>query len=604
MEDFMHIESHSSGNNTYIRLAEGVSVVGPNGKPILKKKILLNLGNIQKYDDGQPDYLQRLRDSFSKGEPLIPELLPFVDSQPVCPTSTEAYLDPKNLGYLILDAIFDGLEISSVLTRHKSRKKVNYDLPGLAKLLVHGRILHPQSKIKTFDQRDDYTFKITEEEDPHKIYYSLDELAAAKSALLKRLNTVINRRGDRRTDLTYYDVTYFYFEIDENDPDEVDDSGNVLHKGLRKKGVSKENRKQPLVQMGLLIDREGLPVSYDLYPGNTLDHSTFQPSMERFGEEFDLGRIIVVADRGMINFKNILALKDNGYVMSKSIKKCNAEEKSWAIDQNGFSGEDGDDFRVKSRVVSKELKDENGKKIIIKQKQLVYWSRRFYNRELRENESFLKMLEEFVADPNRFPITRYKGLSKFIETCQVDKTTGEILNTKAIQFVKEEKVKEFCKYFGYYMIVTSETEEVDDAIIDIYRGLTRIESCFRTIKSEFRARPIHVKREDHIEAHFLICYLALTIMRLLQREILREKGLPTTHTFDWEEGLSGKRVQTALSKFRTDIQVDGTYKLTRPTEDLDLILTALNIQHPGANCSYSDLIQFKNQLKKRIKEVL
>lgn len=598
----MHIEAYTSGNNTYIRLAEAVSVIGPNGKPVSKKKILLNLGNINQYDDGQPDFLKRLRESFNEGTPIIPELFSFVD--PDTPKqANDLYLEPKNLGYFVLDGFLDALGLSSVITLYKSRKKISYDLLGLAKLLVFGRMLYPDSKTRTFDQRDDYTFSVTEEEDRHKIYYTLDELNLLKTSLLKRLNTVISRKGDRRTDLTYYDVTNYYFEVDYNDPDDVNEAGVVVHKALRKKGVSKENRKQPLVQMGLLIDREGIPISYDLYPGNTLDHSTFQPSLKRYKEGMNLGRIVVVADRGMINYKNILALEDNGYVMSKSIKKCNAEEKSWAIAPEGFSGESDADFRVKSRIVSKTLKDEDGRSITIQQKQVVYWSRKFYNREMRENAEFLSMLEKFAEDPNRFPISRYKGLSKFIEVCQVDKETGEILDTKAVQLVKEEKVKEYCKYFGYYMIVTSELEESDDAIIDIYRGLTRIESCFRTLKSEFRARPVYVRQEDHIEAHFLTCFLALTIFRLIQREILRENGLPTTQTFTWEEGLSSERLQLALKEFATDRQHDGTFKLTKPHEDLRMVLSALKVKHPGAKCTHSDLVQFKNQLKREIKEI-
>ena len=595
----MHIESYSVNNQTYIRLAESVVVARGDGKTAIKKKIILSLGNIKKYDDGEPDYLKRLRESFSKGTPLISELFPYVESHKKSPQASEDYLDPKNLGFLLLEALFDSLEGASVLTRHKSRNQIPYDFLGLSKLMVHGRILDPQSRYQTFQRRDTYAFPITDEENVHHIYYTLTELASVKSALLQRYNTVLSRSG-RRTDLTYYDVTNYYFEIDENDPDKLDANGNVIKKGFRKKGVSKENRKQPLVQMGLLIDREGLPITYDLYPGNTLDHSTFEPSIKRLETELALDRVIVVADRGMINYKNILALKANGYVMSKSIKKSNKEEKEWTTNPEGFSGKPGDDFRVKSRIVTKKIKNDDGQFVTLKQKQVVYWSRKFYNREMKENESFLKMLEEFVASPERFPVSRFKGLSKFVETCHVDKETGEILDTKALQFVKEEKVKEYSRYFGYYMIVTSETEKSDDEIIDIYRGLTRIENCFRTVKSDFKGRPIRVQKIDHIEAHFLVCFTALLMMRLIQRQILRYKGLETTHTFDWEEGLSASRVQEALKSFQSAIEKDGSYRLTRPTEDLELILGAFGLGHPGAQCTRSDLVQFKNKLKKQI----
>lgn len=302
----MHIESYSVNNQTYIRLAESVVVARGDGKTAIKKKIILSLGNLKKYDDGEPDYIKRLRESFSKGTPLIPELMPYVESNRKNIKPTEDYLDPKNLGFLVLEALFDSLESTSVLTRHKSRNQIPYDLLGLSKLMVHGRILDPQSRYQTFQRRDAYTFPLTDEENVHHIYYyTLTELASVKCALLQRYNTVLSR-SKRRTDLTYYDVTNYYFEIDENDPDEVDADGNVIRKGFRKKGVSKENKKQPLVQMGLLIDREGLPITYDLYPGNTLDHSTFQPSISRLETELALDRVIVVADRGMINYKNIL----------------------------------------------------------------------------------------------------------------------------------------------------------------------------------------------------------------------------------------------------------------------------------------------------------
>lgn len=599
----MHIESYSIGNNTYLRLAESIVVANPDGKPSVKKRILLNLGNMKKFDDGQPDFLKRLRSSFAAGTPLVPELLPYVQERASSPPE-ELYLDPRNLGYLFLEALFDALEASSVLTRHKSRRKVPYDLLGLSKLLVFGRMLLPESKIRTFGQRSQYTFPVTEEEDFHTIYHCLDELAQARNALVQRFNTVLNRNGQRRTELTYYDVTNYYFEIDRSDPDELDAEGNLLQKGLRKDGVSKENRKQPIVQMGLLIDREGLPITFDLYPGNTLDHSTFQPCLERLKKELQPERIVVVADRGIINFRNILALQDNGYVMSKSLRKATKEEKAWAIDPEGFRGGPEEDFRVKSRIISRRVKNDEGQYVTLQQKQVVYWSRKFYERELKENETFLKMLEEFIEDPNRFPIQRYKGLSRFIGTRQIDRETGELLDTKELQYVKEEKVREYTRYFGYYMIATSELDKTDEEIIDIYRGLTRIENCFRTVKSDFQARPVYVRTRNHIGAHFTVCFMALLMMRLLQRQILRYKGLPTTHTFDWEEGLSSSRIQAALKGMQTSLESDGGYRLTRPDGDLKLLLNALGLKHPGAKCSYSELVQFKNVLKKRMKEIL
>ena len=601
----MHIEEFRQGNQSYLRLCRSKRVQNDDGTATMKKVVVKYLGPRKKFEDGKPDYMKRLRASFREGKPLIPELEPYVDKREIAPP-TARYLEPRNVGYLFLDALLDGLGLAHVITLAKSRRQITYDLLGLFRLLVYGRVLTPDSKIQTFSQRENYVFPVSTETDWHAMYAALKELTRSKNALLSRAITALGKGGTRKTDLAFYDVTNYYFEIDENDADLIDENGNMLKRGSRKRGVSKENRKQPLIQMGLLMDQEGLPVSYDLFPGNTLDHLTLLPALDTARMFLQQGRLVVVADRGVVNYKNLAGLvqSGHGYVMSKSLKKCDRSTKDWILSPEGYHGENMDNFRLKSRIVTRQVTDSEGKRVSLHMKEVVYWSRRFYEREFRENESFLNLLHAFAEHPERYPVSRHKSLSRFVDSVEVDRDSGEVLDTQTVSFVNEDKVKEFSEFFGYYLLVTSEVDKTDEDVVDTYRGLTRIERCFRTMKSELKSRPVYVSTEDSIEAHFLTCFLALLLMRLIQRQILRYKGLPTTNTFDWEDGLSAERVQRALTRFQSNLANDGNYQLTRADEDIELIFDAFGMEPLGAACTYSELVQFKNQLKKKVADLL
>ena len=218
-------------------------------------------------------------------------------------------------------------------------------------MLVFGRILNPQSKKKTFETRDQYLFPIVDCNEIREVYRALDILEENSKKIQNRMNTKIkNSSIGRKTDLTYYDVTNYYFEtmygdndvyeLDENNEIVKDELGNpiIVQKGFRKNGVSKENSKGPIVQMGLFIDNNGIPVSHKLFSGNTQDKTTFKNVLENDVDEMDLGHIVVVADNGMNTQENkyLLVDKGNGYIVSKSVKRSWKSQREWALDENDY----------------------------------------------------------------------------------------------------------------------------------------------------------------------------------------------------------------------------------------------------------------------------
>jgi len=325
-------------------------------------------------------------------------------------------------------------------------------------------LLAPGSKKKAYDERDWFfercDFSLVD------VYRGLSRFADYAEALQLWMHERIVETYGRDTSVTYYDVTNYYFEIDEQD-------------GLRRKGVSKEHRPGPIVQMGLLMDNNGIPMAYQLFPGNANDCTTLLPILKRIRRQFQTDKAVVVSDKGLNTQKNAyyLANRRGGYVFSQSVRGGNAELKKYVLMQSDYQ-ENESGFKKKSRQFTRhvEFEDDNGHivRAAIAEKQVVFYSPEY------------------------------------------DKSTGEILTAASKLLFNEEALTEDEKYDGYYVIVTNRHDKHDDWIIDTYRGLWRIEETFRVTKSELETRPVYVSRQDRIQAHFLICFVSLVIIRLLQ----------------------------------------------------------------------------------------
>ncbi len=590
----MFVECIKNNGIPYLRLVQGVRVTNKNGYRTSQKKVILSIGPLSRFDDGQPDYIQRLKQSFKAGKPLIPSLEPYcTKEQPrerysfvIEEGSPDCIGHPRLFSHLLLERILEELGLRNLFASYKGFSKIEYDVYGFFKLLVFGRILNPASKIATTRQNEDYYEPILKDFNPDNVYDTLSFIYENKERIIRRMNTSLVKKAGRSPEIIYYDVTNFYFEIGEPDDDTVDEEGNVIEKGTRKMGVCKEERKQPIVQMGLFMDDNGIPIAIDSFPGNTLDHLTMIPALKNSIDNLELSRFILIGDRGMCNYMNLQHILDqgNGYIISKSLLKSTKEEQEWTYSDEGYVHV-SDDFRYKSRIVRKTVKDEHGEKRSIEEKVVVYWSRRFYERSLAENRSFLAFMEKLEEHPENFRITatQAKSIRKFIKKDYLDQKTGEAVDsTKLKPLVDFEKVKAFREHMGFYQIVSSEINLEATEIIDKYHGLTQIEDQFRVMKGTLETRPIYVRNKEHIEAHLMTCFVALVVMRIIQNRIVaHEKEGTDEKTAYWSYGMSADKVQNALKRWKVDRLPGDLYRFMEVDDkDLKRILEAFGIEIP------------------------
>ena len=410
------------------------------------------------------------------------------------------------LGYAPLSKIYHELGLHSFFNNRSRYLQIKYNINNIVKLLVFSRILDPASKKKTYEKKDRF-FENTD--------FSLDDVYRSLGYINRYRDSaqlwIHSHIPYRNTELVYYDVTNYYFEIDEQDE-------------LRKKGVSKEHRPDPIVQMGLFMDTNGIPITYRLFPGNINDCETLIPIMRDLKRDYGIGKTIVVADKGMNTHKNIVwnIIKGNGYVYSQTVRGGHKELKDYVLDEEGYRQE-GEDFRIKSRVYPREINvtDINGKtkKVRINEKQIILYSNRYSKRAKADREATILKACDLVNNPAKYNRATSYGAAKYVKNLEYDPKTGEILSLNHKPVFNEAKLKEDEKWDGYYAIVTSELDKTDSEIIEIYRGLWKIEESFKLTKSDLEARPVFVTREDHIQAHFLICFIALVILRMLQKRL-------------------------------------------------------------------------------------
>lgn len=475
----------------------------------------------------------------------------------------------KNIGYAVLSDKYHTLEIDKFIAARAKRRSFDSNMNAIFRLLVYERCLNPGSKNSDFDNRDwyfetsDFTLK--------DVYRSLDFFTAHKDAMIARMNKRIGETRKRNTTEVYYDTTNYYFEIDEDDLDVIDGDTGELTEGLRKRGVSKEHRKSPIVSMGLLMDADGLPIRYELFPGNKNDCETALPVLKKVKKEYKLGRIIMVADKGINCSDNIAActLDGNGYVFSQSVKKSDKDLKDWVLSDEGYATSDA--FKCKSRQGYKTVyitgEDGKAEEVELDVKYVAFWSADYDARAKAQRARVLEKSKKIASSKAKYDHAKSYGAARYVKETVFDVTTGEI--KKTLLEIDEEAIAEDEKYDGYYLIITSETKKSEGEIIDIYRGLWRIEESFKVTKSQLEDRPVRVWTPEHIEAHFLVCYVALVIIRLIQLDfdyrysagkILGElKALQCSHLkdnvwhFDYRTDLSDELCENAGVTFNLEI---------------------------------------------------
>lgn len=540
----MFVRKSLSHGRIYLSFVQGYR--DENGK--VKQKTIQKLGYLDDLEKKYKNPIEHFkRQAQQKNDEEINKLI--IDN--LNTKEIDENSNQKNLGYFVLKKIYKELGISTLLNQKQKELKIYFNLDDILSMLVNMRILKPGSKKDAYDNSNILFDKIDFSLDD--VYRCLTYLSPLQQEIQKTIWKNTKDKYNRDTSKTYYDCTNYYFEIEYNDEDifERDDNGEVIldkngipkikQKGYRKRGPEKNHRPDPIIEMGLLMDGSGIPLAYNLFPGNESEKLSLVPQFNKIKDDFNLERTIVVADRGLNTSDNIIkiagisleqALKHNGYVYGQSVRGADEEFKSWVLSDGYKIDVINDDenkiiFKHKSRITPKKMyvvrddkgKTTNGNKkretILVDQKQMVYYSQKYADKQKRDRETIIKKATDLINHPELYTKATSYGVAGYVNNLKFVKETGEIADASNLS-LNLERIKEEEKYDGYYSIVTSEEKLSDIEIRNIYRGLSKIEETFKVTKSSLEARPVWVSRADHIESHFLSCFISLIIIRLLE----------------------------------------------------------------------------------------
>ena len=510
--------------------------------------------------------------------------------------------DTFNIGYAYLKKIFQDLDISSVLKSKQYSMNIEYSLSKACELLTYSRIIDPGSIKYTFDHKNQFfePFDLSIDD----LYRSLKPILECKEDIFKTIWNNTKDKYNRDASTSYYDCTNYYFEIEYDDEDTKDENGNIIKKGIRKRGPEKNHRPDPIVEMGLLLDNQGFPISYNIFPGNTSEKETLIPEIKNIKKRHNIDKVIVVADRGLNCSDNMIKTagldldKKNrdGYVYGQSVRGADQEFKSWVLEDNYITETITDDngneiiFKHKSRIYPKKMhvtRDDKGltkkgnkrkQSITVDQKQMVYYSQKYADKQKRDRQMIIDKAKDLINNPGNYTKATSYGAAGYINNIKFDKNTGAIFDGCELS-LNEDKIKEDEKYDGYYSIVTSEEHLNDIELRNIYRGLAKIEETFKVTKSEFNARPVHVRLEDHIDAHFLICFISLVITRILQKEINNKYTI--------------KNILEKIKNFKCTHETGNLYKFIGYKQEIQYMNRKLNMQ-----------MDKKYDLRKNIRKIL
>lgn len=489
----------------------------------------------------------------------------------------------KNMGYAAILKIWHEIGLDK-FWKHQSRKGMfEYDVGSVMLMLVIARLLSPGSKKRAFEEKGRYFERFNFSLDD--VYRALSRFADADTSFQRHINEQIAGVYGRNTNTIFYDVTNFYFEIDRAD-------------GFRKYGKSKEGRHNPIVQMGLAMDAEGIPLHYEMFPGNKLDKETFRSVIGEVRRNYGTGRVVVVADMGVITGDNIYYLRggdrdkrQNGYVFSFSVRGGAKDFKQYVLDESGYTNTIVDSeltFRMKSRMISREInvtmRSGRVQKKFVHEKQVVFWSAKYAEKARAERGELIKRAAGLVEDPSKYSRATHYGAAKYVLDLELDPKTGEASRCTKVAALNHEMIYEEERYDGYYSIVTSELDMSEQEIVDTYRGLWEIEDTFRVAKDVLEARPVYVSRETHIKAHFLICFTALVMTRILQKKIML--------------AFSAREITECLNKISCSHEEGNVYLFDYRSEISDAIGTALGIDFTKKRLRLGEIKKLLGQSKK------
>lgn len=411
-------------------------------------------------------------------------------------------------GYLFLQSIYYQLQLNKVCRKLKAKDKFKYDINAILSDLIYARILEPSSKRSSFNAASEFLEKPSYE--LHDVYRALDVLGNACDLIQSEVYKNSHFLGARNDKILYYDCSNYYFEIEQEE-------------GNKKYGKSKEHRPNPIIQMGLFMDGDGIPLAFSLFPGNTNEQTSLKPLEKKVLGEFGCQKFIYCSDAGLAS-ENIRAYNHMGeraYIVTQSIKKLKKEEKEWALNLQGFKriSDDRPVDITNLPVDDKGLyyKDEPYTTKKLHQRLIITYSPKYalYQKTIRDRqvERAQKMLDSGNTKKNR---KNPNDPARFIGTTAATKE-GEVAAIH--RYLDEGKIEEESRYDGLYAVCTDLLDDDVSDILKVSEGRWQIEECFRIMKTDFSARPVYLQDENRIKAHFLICFLALTIYRFLEKKL-------------------------------------------------------------------------------------
>ncbi|NCC80353.1 MAG: IS1634 family transposase, partial [Clostridia bacterium] len=428
----------------------------------------------------------------------------------------------RNIGYLALKPILNRLRLDLPCAALQEKHACEHSIDDVLSFLVYSQIINPVSKISSYHKIGQFFENYRFSED--QMYRTLSYLGDAFESIKDYAYRMTEETYGLNTDTTYYDGTNFYFEIDREDD-------------FRRKGPSKENRVSPLVSIGLLLDKDHIPIDVKIYPGNESEKSHFTSVINEMKAKNKIkGRTIYVADKGLNCGNNIIeAIRNNdGYIYSQTVKGSSGMMKLYIENDHGFTpvfdrfGEI--EYQIKGFVHDVEIPfDHEGKKLKHKMKQLqvVTWSRNYAEKTRHEREKLIGKAKALINSPSAFDKEKIGNAANYLKKISYDKN-GKVITSTSELILDQEKIDQEARLDGFYLIVTSETGMKPVDVLKAYRGLSHIEETFRVAKLFLKIRPVYLQRAERIKAHVLVCYLSLLILRIMETKVLK-------HTFSFEE---------------------------------------------------------------------
>lgn len=476
----------------------------------------------------------------------------------------------KHLGHFLLSAIMNRLGVKQYFDILQLASGFDFSIYDVFSSLVYARAVNPCSKLRTYDEVLPCLFQ--------NVDYSYDQLLSCVGYLgseyekfVELFTTCVSEKYPINTNRTYFDCTNFYFEIDREDD-------------FRRKGPSKENRKDPIIGLGLLLDANQIPIGMKMYPGNESEKPVLRNVIDDLKKRHGFtGRTIQVADKGLNCAENIFNAKQNGdgYIFSKSVKQLPDKEKVWVLLENGYKpvyDSDGKIHYYWKECIEQfpyKYEDDNGKthKLELTEKRVVTYSPSLAKKKRHE---ILRMVEKAKKlSASMAKRNEYGESSRYVVFKSTSK--GEKTDDKVITEINQEKIEEDLNLAGYNLLVTSETGMTAEEIYKTYHNLWMIEESFKIMKSDLDARPVYLRKEETIKGHFLICYITVLLERLLQFKHLG--GIYSTSEIvrfmkDFKVAeLDGKYVNVSkLSKLGNELSEAASLPLNH------LILTKRDIQ--------------------------